>query len=190
VLETSETEVHAALQDALRAELIERLPSAYKFVHDRVQEAAYSSIPEHQRAAGHLAIGRRLVSHTPPEKREEMIFDIVGQLDRGSGLIVSADERNQLAELNLIAGKRAKASSAHHSALTYLVAGAALLQGDTWDRRRDLIFQRAESEFLTGALAKSEERLAGISQRASNALERAAVARLRINLYTAIDRPS
>ncbi len=193
VLETSETEVDAALQDALRAELIERLSSAYKFVHDRVQEAAYSSIPEHQRAATHLAIGRRLVSHTPPEEREEMIFDIVSQLDRGSGLIVSADERNQLAELNLIAGKRAKASTAHHSALTYLVAGAALLQEDAWDRRRDLIFQlelqRAECEFLTGALAKSEERLAGISQRASNALERAAVARLRINLYTAIDRP-
>ena len=193
VLETSETEVHAALQDALRAELIERLSSAYKFVHDRVQEAAYSSIPEHQRAVTHLAIGRRLVSHTPPEKREEMIFDIVGQLDRGSGLIVSADERNQLAELNLIAGKRAKASTAHHSALTYLVAGAALLQEDAWDRRRDLIFQlelhRAECEFLTGALAQSEERLADISQRASNALERAAVARLRINLYTAIDRP-
>jgi PAS domain S-box-containing protein len=193
VLETSETEVHAALQDALRAELIERLSSAYKFVHDRVQEAAYSSIPEHQRAATHLAIGRRLVSHTPPEKREEMIFDIVGQLDRGSGLIVSADERNQLAELNLIAGKRAKASTAHHSALTYLIAGAALLQEDAWNRRRDLIFQlelqRAECEFLTGALAKSEERLAGISQRASDALERAAVARLRINLYTAIDRP-
>ena len=193
VLETSETEVSAALHDALRAELIERLPRAYKFVHDRVQEAAYSSIPEYQRAAAHLAIGRRLVSHTPPEKREEMIFDIVGQLDRGSGLIVSADERNQLAELNLIAGKRAKASTAHHSALTYLVAGAALLQEDAWDRRRDLIFQlelhRAECEFLTGALAQSEERLADISQRASNALERAAVARLRINLYTAIDRP-
>jgi predicted ATPase len=193
VIGTSETEVHAALQNALRADLIERLSSAYKFVHDRVQEAAYSSIPDHERAAIHLSIGRRLVSHTPPEKREEMIFDIVGQLDRGSGLIVSADERNQLAELNLIAGKRAKASTAHHSALTYLVAGSALLQEDAWDRRRDLIFQlelhRAECEFLTGALAQSQERLVNISERASNALERAAVARLRINLYTAIDRP-
>jgi PAS domain S-box-containing protein len=193
VFETSETEVHSALQDALRAELIERLSSAYKFVHDRVQEAAYSSIPEHQRAARHLVIGRRLVSHTPPAKREEMIFDIVGQLNRGSGLIVSVDERNQLAELNLIAGKRAKASTAHHSALTYLAAGAALLQEDAWNDRHDLIFQlelqRAECEFLTGALAKSEERLAEISQRAANTLERAAIARLRINLYTAIDRP-
>ena len=193
VLETSETEVHSALEDALRAELIERLSSAYKFVHDRVQEAAYSSIPEDRRAATHLAIGRRLLAHTPPEKREEMIFDIVGQLDRGSGLIVSGDERNQLAELNLIAGKRAMASTAHHSALIYLVAGAALAQEDAWNSRRDLIFQlelhRAECEFLTGALAKSEERLADMSRRASNVLERAAVARLRINLYTAIDRP-
>jgi predicted ATPase len=158
-----------------------------------VQEAAYSSIPEDQRAATHLAVGRRLVSQTPPEKREEMIFDIVSQLDRGSELIVSLDELEQLAELNLIAGKRAKASTAYASALNYLAAGAALLRRDAWDRRHELIFQlelhRAECEFLTGALVKSEERLADISQCASNALERAAVARLRINLYTAIDRP-
>ena len=103
------------------------MEGAYRFAHDRVQEAAYSLIPEEQRSEAHLRIGRLLAAHIPPEKREEAIFDIVNQLNRGASLITSRDEREQLAELNLLAAKRAKASTAYASALTYLVAGATLL---------------------------------------------------------------
>ena len=106
---TSEQAVHADLWEAVRQELILRLEGAYKFIHDRVQEAAYSLIPADLRAAAHLRIGRLLAAHTPPEKREEAIFEIVNQLNRGATLITARDEREQLAELNLIAGKRAKA---------------------------------------------------------------------------------
>ena len=83
--------------------------------------------PAGTRAEAHLRIGRLLAAHTPPEKREEKIFEIVNQLNRGVDLINSRDEREQVAEFNLIAGKRAKASTAYASALHYLVAGAALL---------------------------------------------------------------
>src|SRR6266536_4549985 len=107
---TSEEQVDADLWEAVRLELIERLDGAYRFVHDRVQEAAYSLIPERSRADAHLRIGRLLAAHTPPEKREELIFEIVNQLNHGVALIRSPDEREQLAEFNLIAGKRAKAS--------------------------------------------------------------------------------
>ena len=188
VLGTSEDEVHAALWEAVRLRSWSSVcAGAYRFVHDRVQEAAYSLIPEEQRAAAHLRIGRLLVAHTPPEKREEAIFEIVSQLNRGAALIASRDEREQLAELNLIAGKRAKASTAYASALKYLTAGAALLPEDAWERRRELTFalelHRAECEFLTGALAEAEARLAALSQRAADTVERAAVACLRIDLY-------
>ena len=126
---TSEEEVHSDLWEAVRLEFIVRLEGSYKFVHDRVQEAAYSLIPEELRAEAHLRIGRLLVAHTPPEKREEAIFEIVNQLNRGAALITSRDEREQLAELNLIAGKRAKASTAYASALKYLIAGASTVGG-------------------------------------------------------------
>ena len=102
---TSEEEVHSDLWEAVRQELIVRLEGAYRFVHDRVQEAAYSLIPEELRAEAHLRIGRLLAAHTPPEKREEAIFEIVNQLNRGAALITSRDEREQLAELNLHRGQ-------------------------------------------------------------------------------------
>ena len=192
VLGTSTDEVHAALWEAIRLELVERLPGAYRFVHDRVQEAAYSLIPEAARAAAHLRIGRLLVARTPPESREEAIFEIVNQLNRGAALIASSDERELLGELNLIAGKRAKAATAYASALGYLIAGLALLPTDCWERRHELTFalelNRAECEFVTGSLAAADERLAELSQRASDTVERAAVACLRVDLYTALDQ--
>ena len=192
VLGTPEEQVHAALWPAVRQELVERLEGSYRFVHDRVQEAAYSLIPETLRAEAHLRIGRLLAAQTPPEKREEAIFEIVNQLNRGAALITQQEEREQLAELNLIAGKRAKASTAYASALTYLIAGAALLAEDCWERRHELIFalelNRAECEFLTGQLSVAEERLAALSNRATTTVEQAIVACLHMDVCTTLDQ--
>src|SRR5262249_27112391 len=131
-------EMHGQLWEAVRAGLIFRTEHSYSFLHDRVQETAYSLIPKELRAAAHLRVGRLLAAHTPAEKREERIFEIVNQLNRAGGLITSRDECEQLAELNLLAGKRAKASSAYASALTYLVAGSVTLGAHSWERRREL----------------------------------------------------
>ncbi|SHG48132.1 AAA family ATPase [Bradyrhizobium erythrophlei] len=192
VLGTSEEQVHAALWPSVRQDLLERLASAYRFVHDRIQEAAYSLIAEESRAAAHLRIGRLLLSHTPPDKREEVIFEIVNQLNRGAALIISREERGHLAELNLLAGQRAKTSTAYGSALTYLTAGVTLLTEDDWEGRHELVFalelNRAECEFLTGALAEAEERLLMLSSHAGRLVDFAAVTHLRVELFTTLGR--
>jgi PAS domain S-box-containing protein len=194
VLGKSEDDVRSDLLDAVRLELVEHLEGSYKFIHDRVQEAAYSLVPERLRAEAHLRIGRLLAAHTPAEKREEGIFEIVNQLNRGAALITSRDEREQFAELNLLAGRRAKATTAYASALTYLTAGEALLPEDSWERRHELTFalelHRGECEFLTGALAEAEQRLTALSTRAANTVERATVTCLRAELYTTLDQGS
>ncbi|MBD1889172.1 AAA family ATPase [Coleofasciculus sp. FACHB-SPT9] len=100
---------------------------AYRFVHDRIQQAAYSLIPSHRKQAYHLQIGQLLLNSTPPRQQEEKIFDIVNQLNFGSNLLENQQKRDELAKLNLIAGKKAKASAAYQPALTYLTVGLDLL---------------------------------------------------------------
>jgi PAS domain S-box-containing protein len=194
ILEVPEAQVHGDLWPAVRQELVEHLEDSYKFMHDRVQEAAYSLVPEALRAEGHLRIGRLLAAQTPTEKREEAVFDIVGHLNRGAALITQQDERDQLAELNLIAGKRAKGTTAYASALTYLIAGAAQLAEDRWERRHELTFalelNRAECEFLTGQLSIADERLAVLSNRATTTVEQANVACLHMDVCTVLDQTS
>jgi PAS domain S-box-containing protein len=190
VLGKSNEDVHSDLRTAARLELVEYLDGSYRFTHDRVQEAAYSLTPEPLRAQAHLLIGRLLAVHTPVEKREEGIFEIVNQLDRGSALITSQDERQQLAELNLLAGQRAKATTAYASALSFFATGAALLPEDSWEHRHELTFalqlHRAECEFLTGALVDAEQRLIALSSRAGSTMERTTVVCACIDLYTTV----
>ena len=194
VLGISRDQVHVAFWDALSEELVERRADSYRFIHDRVQEAAYSLIPEASCAEAHLRIGRLILTNAAPDQREQAIFEIVNQLNRGAPLMSSSDEREQLAQLNLIAGKRAKASTAYGAALKYLAAGAAQLPEDSWERRRELMFElelhRAECEFFTGGLPAAENRLALLSARAANTVERAAVACLRIDVCTTRGRMS
>jgi PAS domain S-box-containing protein len=194
VLATSERQVHTVFWEAVRQELVERLEGSYRFIHDRIQEAAYSLIPIAMRAEVHLRIGRLLVTRTPAEKREEAIFEIVNQLNRGVALIMQQEERDQLAELNLIAGKRAKGATAYASALTYLNIGMALLAEDNWDRQHEMLFalelNRAECEFLTGELSVAEERLVALSNHATTSVEQAIIACLHMDVCLVLDQSS
>lgn len=191
VLGQAEEQIHAALVEPVRSGLIFRLEGAYAFVHDRAREAAYALISADERAASHLHIGRVLASRTPSQEREEKIFEIVNQFDRATALIETVEERERVAELDLIAGRRARSSTAYASALTYLAAGCALAK-DSWERRYDLAFalafRRAECEFLTGDLGAAEEGLMQLSARAESLVDNAAVTRLRLDLYTTSNR--
>ncbi len=192
VYQDSIEEMHGQLWEAVRSGLICRLEDSYRFLHDRVQEAAYSLIPEELRAQTHFRIGTLLADSTPPERLEEAIFEIVNQLNRGSRLINSASERERVANLNLIAARRAKLSTAYSSALNYLNAGRSILSETTWDHNYELIFSTefvtAECEVLTAELISAENRLAMLAQRAATRHDYAIVTRLRLTLYTTLDQ--
>jgi PAS domain S-box-containing protein len=188
----TEAALHAALWEAVRAGLVCRHEGAYRFPHDRVQEAAYALIPADEQAAEHLRIGRLLAARTAPEAIEENVFEIVRQLNRGAALLTSGEERERLAELNLLAGKRAEAATDYTSALVYCATGEALMADDRWERRHELsfalAFHRAECEFLTGDPAAAEDGLSMLSHRGANLADLAAIASLRVELFTTLDR--
>jgi PAS domain S-box-containing protein len=192
VVGQAEEEIHPALLEAVRTGLIFRLDGGYAFSHDRVREAAYALISEDERAAYHLHIARVLLARTPSQELEERVFEIANQFNRATVLIGTIEEREQIAGLDLIAGKRARSSMAYASALTYLAAGCALLAKDSWERRHNLAFglafHRAECEFLTGDLAAAEEGLLQLWARAESVVDKASVTRLRLDLYTTLHR--
>jgi predicted ATPase/signal transduction histidine kinase len=187
----------APLEDSLRPaveeDLLLRVENAYRFPHDRVHEAAYALIPESERAAAHLAVGRSLLARIAPEKLEENIFEVVGQLNRGATLIESQDERDRLARLNRIAGNRAKASGAYASAVRYFSNGAALLGPDAWKREHDLVFSlelgQAECEYIAGSREGTERTLSTLVERSKDRAEAAAAACVQIRLYMTQGRP-
>jgi PAS domain S-box-containing protein len=188
LFEGSVGDMHDHLWEAVRSGLIFRADDSYRFLHDRVQEAAYSLIPKELRAAAHLRIGMLLAAHTPPAKREEAIFEIVNQLNRGLHLITSVEERERVADLNRIAGRRAKISTAYVSALKYLRAGSALLTEETWERNYELVFSieylLAECELLTADMQAAEIRMSRLAERARGRHDYCVATRLWILLYT------
>ena len=187
----SEQSMHAALWDAVSAGLVIRSDRTYAFLHDRIREAAYALIGEAERAMAHLRIGRLLAANTAPEALEEKIFEAVNQFDRGAAMIVTQEEREQVARLSLVAGKRAKAATAYASALQYFMAGRALLAENGWEECYRLTFELelgwAECEYLTGELALAGEHLSALSARAQTIVDSAAATCVRINLYTTLD---
>jgi len=183
----SDEKIHEQLWEAVRAGLLYRAGGVYTFVHDRVQEAAYGLIPEGERPAAHLRIGRVLASRTGSEGFEETIFDTVNHLNRGAALITMLDEREQVVELNLMAGKRAKSATAYASARNYLAQAAALLSQDAWTRRYEETFELylalSECEYLVGNFVEADALSDLALDRARSNLDRAKVYSLRIKLY-------
>ncbi|WP_437593539.1 AAA family ATPase [Sorangium sp. So ce1000] len=177
----------ADLWEAIRAGLVLDLDGKCKFLHDRVQEAAYSLVSEEQRAAEHLRIGRFLASRLPQDAIAERIFDVANQWNRGAHLLTDPREKEALCRLDFLAGTKAKAAIAYASAQSYLAQASRLLPEDAWSRQYEDTFSihldLAECEYLIGDFERAEELFGLILARARSPLDCAKAHRLRLRLY-------
>lgn len=168
---------------------VEERAVSFKFLHDRVQQAAYSLIPDAKTKRIHYKIGRSLLVHTPAAEQEEKLFDIVNQLNMGIGLITEQAERDQLAELNLTAGLKAKDSTAYETAVRYLLTGAGLLGPDSWQTQYDLTLTlheaAAEAAYLSGDFAEAERLVERILHHAKTILDSVGAYLVRSSAYSA-----
>jgi serine/threonine protein kinase len=183
----TEEAMHAALSEAVRSGLIFPGETSYKFLHDRIQEAAYSLIPKEQRANIHLALGRVLLANLTVDQLAAQLFDVANQFNRGAALLVDRDEKARVATIHLSVGRKAKASAAYASAREYFSAGMALLDERDWDSQYELTFslwlECAECELLSGNFEKAEQLIGELLQRGVSNVDQATACRLKVRLH-------
>ncbi|MBE8997673.1 AAA family ATPase [Nostoc sp. LEGE 12447] len=156
----------------------------YKFLHDRVQQAAYSLIPEELKKSTHSKIGQLLLQNIPKEEIEANIFDIVNQLNVGILNLIEQSDKTELARLNLIAGRKAKASTAYDAALKYFTNGIELLSRDSWQTEYTLtlcLYEGAsEAAYLGGNFEQMQQWAEVVQQEAKILLDKVKVYEVQI----------
>ncbi|NMB19209.1 MAG: serine/threonine protein kinase, partial [Erysipelothrix sp.] len=176
----------------LSSECREVEPSVFEFLHDRVQQAVYSLIPEDEKKKKHLAIGQLLLRDTDYDSLEEKILSIMDHFNRSLELINDSKERTKLAEYNLLAGRKAKASAAYVSALQYFRTGCKLLPEAAWEKSYKLSFdvylELAQAEYLSTNVKVAEELFNTVIEKVANELERASVYGLKVILYAGVGK--
>lgn len=180
-------QIYSDLYRAIQEGLILRSGDRYQFLHDRIQDAAYSLIPEDEKRRIHYTIGNLLLKQTKDDELQEKIFFIVDQINAGIDLITDPTEKYRLAELNLMAGRKAKASTAYASAARYLKTGMNLLSEDSWRLYYELTYslymECSECEYLTGNFEEAEKLFDVILKNAQTDRDKAEVYRIKVALY-------
>ncbi len=161
----------------------------FKFLHDRVQQAASSLIEETQRQATHLQIGRLLLANSKPENINERIFTIVNQFNESICLIENEVEKIRLAELNLLAGQKAKTANAYSSAVNYFQLGRELLNTSSWQTDYKLTLklyvEAVEAAFLNTDFEQAEMIAKVVLENARTVLDKVKVYETQIQSYIA-----
>jgi PAS domain S-box-containing protein len=175
--------------ELLSEEIIAEIDIEYKFAHDRIQQAVYSLIPVSEQPLVHWQIGTLLLAKIPLEQRERHIFDLVDRLNWGEQLVKEKSQRSELANLNLIAGKKAKASAAYQSAFNYLQIGLTFLGENSWQLQYDLSLalhvEAAEAAYLSENFERAHELALLAQDRARTVIDKVKPAQVRIRAYYA-----
>jgi PAS domain S-box-containing protein len=160
----------------------------YKFAHDRIQQAIYSLIPKTEKQIVHWQVGQLMLKDTPPEMQERKIFEIINQLNLGRQLAEQQTKRDELLSLNILAGKKAKASAAYQTGLNYLQVGLNLLRRDSWQYQYDLTLEvyieAAEAAYLSANYEQMEILTSTVVQQAKTPLDLAKAYEVRLRAYT------
>ncbi len=164
----------------------------FQFLHDKVQEAAYSGIGEDRKKKVHLTIGRHLFERTDSSELPERIFSIVNQFNLGSELIEGEDEKSKLSELNLFAGKKAKHSTAYNSAISFFRHGVSLLSEGHWKDRYELSFElyseKAACEYSAALLEDCEKDVKIALENAVGQDDKTKIYQIYLNLLYQLNR--
>ncbi len=149
------------MENAAKSGLVIQAAGKYRFAHDRIRDAVFERLGDGDRMMMRLRIGNHILKRTAAPSLEEGIFSIVDHLNAGAGLIGETYDRMDLARLNLMAGIKAKRSTAYLAAARYLAAAESLLPQDRWERSYELtyeiLFEKMKCEYMSGNFREAEE---------------------------------
>jgi PAS domain S-box-containing protein len=186
LLAPSDRWMHRQFLAAVHAGVILADDTTYRFLHDRVREASYALIPAGGHGEMHLQIGKTLTEGLPAEQAAERIFDIANQMNAGGAALSDRSDRILVAELNLQAGRKAKASTAYAAACGYFASGLEALGNDEGDHHHELSFalrrERAESEISCANLDCADALIDELLSRSRSDIDRAQAIVLRMTL--------
>ncbi len=185
----SEKTMEAVLEDlslAIREDLVRLSDGIYKFHHDRIQEAAYSLIPESEKAQMHYRIGSSALKKTDSENLSKKIFYIVDQLNRGNRFLIDYEKRFNLMSLNEQAASKAKSAAAYNAAAEYLEKAKSLLSTEEWGLHPQKLFtisiQYAECLYLSGNIDRALNLCEHLFELATDNFDKGCVYSLKIRI--------
>ncbi len=165
---------------------------SYRFLHDRVQQAAYSLIPIEKQKEIHLQIGKLLLANENNGISGDILFDVVNHLNFSQALITEDSERLQLAKLNLSAGRKAKLSQAIENAYAFFNRGIKLLDENTWSTQYsltlDLYAEAAEAAYLNTEFSSMEELASVAIENAKSILDQVKIYDVQMQSFYAQNR--
>jgi len=159
----------------------------YRFLHDRVQQAAYDLLSEEEKKQAHHRAGVLLLENTPEAQLDEKLFDIVNHLNQAVDLMTDAASRHRLAELNAMAAVKAKHAIAYEPALRYIEVAQTLLSGVAHKSPRlrfSILLERAECEHLNGQNEAAEAHYLEALEQAADQDAKAMVYEAMIHFHT------
>ncbi|MEM8641614.1 MAG: AAA family ATPase [Cyanobacteria bacterium P01_G01_bin.54] len=172
------SEAYKFFQGELDASPTEIVTVRYRFLHDRVQQAAYSLIETTQKQATHLKIGQLLLQRSNNRDGDDNLFNIVNHLNFGRKLASQTDElsNRQLAQLNLQAARKAKRSTAYSAAVGYTTIGLEQLTEESWEQDYPLTLElhneAVEAHHLCTHFEQAEELAQVVLQKAHTLLDK------------------
>ncbi len=162
----------------------------FHFIHDYVQQAAYSLISTDEAKLVHLRIARMLVAEVKSDELDEHIFDLVNHYRQALELVEDINERRAIASYALAAGIRAKQSAAFALSLNFIDTGIQLLEDNSWETDYEftlsLYREAAEAAYLATNFERMEALITVVLSNARTLLDQVLVHEMKINALMAM----
>ncbi len=189
ILGKKEEEILGILETSVNEGMLLRINENIRFSHDRIRESVYSLIDPEEAKGTHYLIGTKLSTSPEFENLQDSLgFIITNQFNLSRDLL-SEEDKETVAALNLKAGRQAAASAAFESAASYFGVGIELLSGNCWEKQYPLALalytEKMKMSYLSGEFEESERLGDVVLLRARTVIEKVEVYETRILVFKA-----